>query len=54
MTVILITVAILLSAIAATSLTIAADRIARATAWRQIAQERRWRDCQTNGVTVVR
>lgn len=42
MTGLLIVITILLGAMAVTGLTLAADRSARATAWRQIAQERRW------------
>ena len=42
MTLFLIIVIILLGAVALLSLAVTADRTARATAWRQIAVERRW------------
>lgn len=42
MTGILIVITVLLGAIAVAGLAVAADRSARANAWRQIAQERRW------------
>jgi Tfp pilus assembly protein PilX len=42
MTLILLVFVILLGAIALASLVVTADRISRATSWRQIALERRW------------
>lgn len=42
MTLVLIAIIVVLGALAGTALAIGADRSARATAWRQIALERRW------------
>ncbi len=49
MTLFLIILAILLGILALTSLAVTADRSARATAWRQIAVERRWNHEQRGG-----